>query len=203
MQNPANKKYSASFTASALLYEEFVRTQEILCLDDFGSLMDAEVEENKWLGIKTRAARLRVVREMKKRHQQALPEFWPVFCNQGEAEQRLMLFFLCLKTYGLMLDFHIEVTLKHWKTLSDKLEVFDLQMRLDEIASMDPEVQDWSELTKQKTITVYLRTLKEAGLYKNNQLVRPPQVGSDFWDYFIKNGEAWFPGACFAPAAHR
>lgn len=100
-----------------------------------------------------------------------------------------------------MLDFHLEVTLNRWKAMSRTLDVFDLQMRIDEIASMDEEVGSWSELTKQKTITVYLRTLKEAGLLKQEQLLKPTDTTTGFWDYFVKIGETWFPSACFIPSS--
>jgi hypothetical protein len=197
MQKPSNKKYSATFTASALLFEEFVRIRDMLLSGDFEQLIGVEVEENRLLGIKTRVARQRMVYEMKRRFANTLPGFWNFFFERTEPEQRLMLFFLCLKTYHLMLDFHLEVTLKRWKAMSGTLEIFDLQMRLDEIASMDEDVGAWSELTKQKTITVYLRTLKESGLFKNEHLIKPTQTEPDLWEYFIKNGESWFPGACF------
>lgn len=195
-----DKKYSASFTAAALLFEEFTRLKDLLSADDFETLIDQEIENNALLGIKTRAARQRVGLEIKKRYLNAPKDFWILFGEVGEVEQRLMLFFLCLKTYYLMLDFHLEVTLRRWKAMSTTLDVVDLQMRLDEIASMDEEVGSWSELTKQKTITVYLRTLKEAGLLKHEQLIKPVNTTPDFWDYFVKMGDPWFPGACFIPS---
>ncbi len=200
MKKPSDKKYSAAFTASALLFEEFLRLIELLGADDFELLINREIEDNALLGIKTRAARQRVGQEIRKRYQMAPLGFWTLFREASETEQRLMLFFLCLKTYYLMFDFQMEVTLRRWKAMSATLDVVDLQMRLDEIASMDEEVGSWSELTKQKTITVYLRTLKEAGLLKQEKLLKQLHITPDFWDYFVKIGDSWFPSACFIPS---
>lgn len=189
--------YSSAFTASALLFNEFVKAKDGILADDFTRQMKDEVLENTRLGIKTQSARQRISQEMLKRYESAPLGFWPFFFGRSEEEQKLALFFLCLKTYGLMLDFHLEVALKRWKARSEQLDVFDLQMRLDEISSTHPEVDAWSESTKKKTITVYLRTLTEAGLLKNGKLQKPIRINPDFWEFFIKNGDSWFPESCF------
>ena len=134
---------------------------------------------------------------MIKRYELAPAGFWSFYFNLEEAEQKLALLFLCLKTYTLMFDFHLEVTMKHWKMHAAELERFDLQMRLDEISSAHSDVDAWSESTKTKTITVYLRTLTEAGLLKAGKLQKPNNISSGFRDYFMKIGEAWFLEACF------
>lgn len=189
--------YSASFTASALLFQEFSKAKDSLLADDFIQEMQNEVLENTRLGIKTQSARKRISQEMIKRYEAAPTDFWRFFFERGEEEQKLALFFLCLKTYGLMLDYHVEVALKRWKARSEQLDTLDVQLRLDEISSFNPEVYAWSESTKTKTVTVYLRTLTEAGLLKHGKLQKPSDIQPDFWDYFIKNGESWFPEVCF------
>lgn len=189
--------YSSAFTASALLFNEFSKVKENILADDFNRQMKAEVSENIRMGIKSQSARKRISQEMIKRFESAPAGFWPFFFERNEEEQKLALFFLCLKTYSLMLDYHLEVALKRWKTRSEQLGTFDLQMRLDEISSKHPDVDAWSESTKTKTITVYLRTLSEAGLLKNGKLQKPIRVNPDFWEYFIKNDESWFLESCF------
>lgn len=197
--NMLESKYSAAFTAAALLYEEHLRMGAMLLGANFEESIGHEVANNTILGIKTEAGRKRTVQEIKKRYAEAPEGFWNFFFSIPEAEQRLALFFLCLKTYPLMLDYHVEVTLKKWRSLSLELELIDLQMRLDEIEATNPEVADWSESTKRKTLTVYTRVLREAGLYKDGQLVKPSAISADFWAYFAQIGEAWFIEACFHP----
>lgn len=192
-----SKSYSAAFTASALLFHEFIGAKANLLADDFVEKMQNEVLENSRLGIKTQSARKRISQEMIKRFEVAPPGFWPFFFDRREEEQKLALFFLCLKTYSLMLDYHLEVAMKRWKARSEQLDTLDVQLRLDEISSFNPEVYAWTESTKTKTVTVYLRTLTEAGLLKHGKLQKPSDIQPDFWEYFIKNGESWFPEACF------
>jgi hypothetical protein len=190
-------KYSASFTAGALLYEEHRRLGALLGAPDFEARLRQEIEENAYLGIKAYSSRKRVASELRKRHAAAPPGFWSFYAQRSAAEQRLALFFLCLKAYPLMMDFHVEGALKQWRGLARRLEALDLQRRLDEIASMDEEVGSWTEATQRKTITVYLRTLAEAGLLKDGALVKPAAIAPDFWAYFAQLGEAWFSEACF------
>jgi hypothetical protein len=191
--------YSASFTAAALLHNEFRKAWGSLLTGDFVGFMKKEVLENACLSIASQAARKRISQEMIKRYENAPPGFWNFFFQQPEEEQKLALFFLCLKTYALMLDYHLEVALKRWKARSEAMEAFDVQMRLDQISSANPEVDAWSESTKTKTITVYIRTLNEAGLLKKDKLQKPLRISPEFREYFIQNGEAWFLEACFLP----
>ncbi len=190
-------KYSAAFTAAALLYPEHVRMEELLLSPDFEERIGREVEENKYLSIKMQASRRRVVQEIRKRYASAPEGFWELFFGWKEAEQRLGLFFLCLKTYLLLMDYHVEVALKKWRSGAVSLDAFDLQMRLDEIASFDLKVDEWSESTKRKTITNYIRILEEAGLLKDGGLARPAGIRAEFWEYFFRIGEGWFIEACF------
>lgn len=191
-------RYSASFIATALLYFEHLRMKDILLSTQFDALIDQEVEQNQYLSIKTRSSRKRTIQEIKKRYAVAPNDFWPFFFQRNEAEQKIALLFLCLKTYPLMMDFQVEVVLKKWREMSRQIETIDLQMRLDEIASNHPEVDEWTEATKTKAITVYIRTLTEAGLLKKGQLLAPTGIESDFWTYFIQNGESWLLNVCFS-----
>lgn len=192
-----NYEYTASFTAAALLFAEYLKIEEFLYSENFEELIDQEVKRNEFLSIKTEAARKRVTQEIRKRYEYTSKEFWEMFFTLQEEEQKLALFYLCLKTYPLVMDFHVEVALKKWQSRSLKLDTIDLQMRLDEIASVNEEVSGWSEATQRKTMTVYIRMLNEAGLLKDDELIQPKNINTDFWDYFLKLGEGWFIEACF------
>lgn len=192
-----NIKYTAAFTAGALLYNEFLSIRTFLEKGDLKELLQTEVMDNNVLAIKTEAARKRVVLEMNRRIANAPKNFWDFFYQYPEAEQRLALLFLCLRTYPLMMDFHIEVTLMKWKTLDTELDNFDIQMRFDEIASSNKNVERWSDQTKNKLITTYLNILRQAKLMTSNTLVKPIAINATFLNYFRDIGEGWFIEACF------
>ncbi|MGK0363402.1 MAG: hypothetical protein ACI85O_000447 [Saprospiraceae bacterium] len=189
--------YSASYTAAALLADEFQSIRSFLTASDFEVLIDQEAIENNYLQIKTETSRKRIVLEMKKRYHAVPENFWNFTETLNDAEFKLALFYICLKTYTLVMDFHVEVALRKWDLGFTELDNYELQMRLDEIASMDDEVYDWSDVTKKKVIRGYKTMLKQANLLKNDTLHKPRTINPHFWDYFIENAETWFIEACF------
>jgi hypothetical protein len=192
----SSKKYDANFTAGGILYNEFIVLKELLIRNDFIELIKIEEEQNNSIGIKTLGSRKRIISEIKRRYAQVSLDFWHNFFEWNEVEQKLGLFFLCLKTYPLIFDIHFEVTLKKFKT-GNKLEAYDVQMRIDEIASNDDEVSKWSEKTFNKINVQYRKAIKDIGLYNGSTLKRETKAREIFWDYFKNNNESWFLEACF------
>lgn len=191
-----SKKYDANFTAGGILHNEFYSLKEILLSDNFKERIKIEEEQNDYIGIATNSARKRIISEIKRRYSQVSLDFWHNFFEWNEVEQKLGLFFLCLKTYPLIFDIHFEVTLKKFKT-GDKLEAYDIQMRIDEITSNDEEISKWSEKTFNKINVQYRKAIKDIGLYNGTTLKRETIARAIFWDYFKKNNESWFLEACF------
>lgn len=191
-----SNKYDANFTAGGILYNEFIALKETLMSDNFIELIKIEEEQNNSIGIKTLGSRKRIISEIKRRYSNTPSEFWTHFFEWNEIEQKLALFFLCLKTYPLIFDIHFEVTLKKFKT-GNKLEAYDIQMRMDEIVSNDDEVSKWSEKTFNKINVQYRKAIKDIGLYNGTTLNRESKARAIFWDYFKNNNESWFLEACF------
>jgi len=108
-----------------------------------------------------------------------------------------MLFYLCLKAYKLMFDFHFNVTVKQWNSSVQEADPYLYQMQLSEIASKDESVDKWTDLTKGKVVSVYLNILKDikildAGINKLKAINAP----NAFFKYFTKKQEQWFMDAC-------
>jgi hypothetical protein len=196
-------KFSTSFTAGALLYNEFMGVLPFLKQTEFEKLLDQEKAENKLLKIRTESARTRVNTEIKKRARTVPSEFWLTFAGQSEQQQRIALYYLILKAYPLALDFHFEVVLKRWKSMQYTLDKYDLQMRLDEISSNEEDVGSWTDSTKNKTLTQFIRILREAGLMKENLIVKPEIHDNSFWHFFIQHGDVWFMDVCLLTKSER
>ena len=182
-------KYTGSFTAGALLHREFVVIQQFMQDENLKELLALEIKQNKHLAIKTETGRKRIVSEMQIRIQHAPAAFWDFFYNLPETEQKLALFYLCLKTYLLVFDLHFEVVVPKWKLHTKELDTLDIQMRIDRIAAFDETVYNWTVVTKKKLITKYRKMLKEAGLMNNEKLIKPDGITYEFWQYFIRLNE--------------
>ncbi|WP_420378790.1 BrxA family protein [Gilvibacter sp.] len=193
---PKTTKYDANFTAGGILFNEFKAIEHILLNPDFSKLMKVESEENNFIGIATKSARKRVIQEINRRYQQVGPEFWQNYISWSDYDQRLGLFYLCLKAYPIVLDIHLEVALKKYQT-GLPLEAYDIQMRLEEIMSNDDYVASWSESTIKKINLQYRKALKEVDLISDTKLQAPSKASVILWDYFKEINELWFLKACF------
>ena len=189
-------KYDANFTAGGILFNEFIALEEMLLSENFEEGIAIEEEQNNVIGIATNSARKRIISEIKRRYHLAPDDFWSHFFVWHEHEQKLALFYLCLKTYPVVLDLHFEVTIKKFKS-GNKLDAYDLQMRLDELASNDEDIAKWSDSTYKKINVQYRKALKDVGLWNGERLLEATNTSSQFWSYFEDHHEAWFLSACF------
>ena len=191
-----NKKFDANFTAGGILFNEFMVLELLLSSKKFKQEISIEEEQNNVIGIATNSARKRIISEIKRRFHLAPDDFWIHFFGWNENEQKLALFYLCLKTYPVVLDLHFEVTIKKFKS-GNKLDAFDLQMRLDELASTDEDIAKWSESTFNKINVQYRKALKDAGLFDGEKPTKVSKVNDYFWNFFNDINESWFLEACF------
>lgn len=189
-------KYDANFTAGGLFVNEFNNLREYLVKDDFEEVVRKDVDENKLLAISTLSARKRISSELIRRQQTMPKDFWVFFQDLLERESKLALFYVCLQTYPIVFDIHFQVSVRKFK-LGDTVEEYDVQMRLDELASQSDEVDSWSETTIKKINVQYRKALKDAGLYDGKYLKRPNIESDQFWEYFKDKSNNWFLEACF------
>lgn len=197
--NESNKNiYSASFTAGGLLYSEFNALLEIISRKDWKDSLAAEIRNNQYLKINSETARIRVITEIKKRIKSIDSIFYDYFMVCNEQEKKLLLFYLMLKVYPLVFSFHFDVTIENWKKGVSIIDPYVYQMKLDELSASNPDVDSWSDQTKRKVITVYIRMLTETGFIINKRL-NPIQVNDQFWCYFIQNNNKWFLDTCLIP----
>ena len=189
-------KYDANFTAGGILFNEFTALKEMLLSENFEERISIEEDQNNVMAVATNSARKRIIFEIKRRYNAVQNDFWIHFFGWNENEQKLALFYLCLKTYPLIFDIHFEVTLKKFK-VGNPLNTYDIQMQIDEIASSDEDVGTWSDSTYKKINVQYRKALKDVGLWNGKRLLEATNASSQFWSYFEDHQEAWFLSACF------
>jgi hypothetical protein len=193
-----NLKYNGTFSANGILFNETLRLVKILEGENVFDALAKEVRENQLLQINSETTRGRVIREIKKRNKYAGNNFWEFFGQRTENEQRLLFFYLCLKTYRILFDLHFKVTVKRFHIDATLPETFYYKMAVDELASENPVVAGWSETTLTKTFSNYRSLLRISGLLSGDRLCLP-DVHQQFWDQFRARNEFWFMEACFQP----
>lgn len=195
-------KYIA-ITSGALLLNEFEQLMPILAGNNLEADLLRESKENFLMKVKTESARSRIITEIKRRINFLPNGFWVFYQSASFDQRRILLFFIVLKSYLIAKDFQLEVVLGKWKRLEHQINSFDLQMRLDVLASKNEEIDQWSDSTRLKVITVFIRCLRETGFLVNKKLKKLPEQSPAFWKYFVEIGEPWFLEACLLSKPER
>jgi len=192
--NKIKSPYTAAITGGGFLYEETCILLPLLQSDNREALLKDEALNNRLLHINSETSRKRNIAEISRRYDTMSPKFWLDFQEMDEDDQKVALFFVMLKTYKICFDFHINVTMRKWYSISKKVEHDDLMMEFNEIAAKDEFVDSWSEATKKRVASAYLTILRKINMIQSdNSLIA---INCSNWQYYIEMGEIWFLEAC-------
>ncbi len=184
-------KYTASFTAGALLFEE---TDAVIKFFQTHSLGDSKklIESNEFLKINSINSRKRRVQEILKRIETVPIDYWEFYNNlTTKDEKKVFLYFVCLKKYILIRDFHLEIVINKWRLLDSNLNKADILRFLKWASEKHPEIDEWTASTIDKIAQIIILMLKETNLLLNGKL-KKVHLNQDFWPFFWNHGESWF-----------
>lgn len=189
-------EYTTSFTAGGLLYNEIDALGTILRQPDWNSQLERDVKENRLLKVNSEASRKRVAQEVRLRMEYMTADFWPAYDQGSELDKKGLLFYVCLQTYRLIYDFHFNVTIPKFLSLETAVETYWYDMRLQELSSSHPEVNNWSERTKRELVRRYLDILRKVGLVEKDKLTKRTLSVTTFC-FFLGKGDLWALDAFF------
>lgn len=194
MRAKNNSPYTASVTGGGFLFSETAILLPLLQSEDRAQLLKNEAINNNLLQINSEAARKRVIAEVSKRYDAMPANFWNDYVAMSESDQIAANLFVILKTYKIIFDFHFNVTLKRWNSISKSIEKDDVMMEIDEISARDSFVDSWSDETKGKLASTYLTILRKTGLLDEEGLLKPLYCSNP--EYYVTMGEPWFLESC-------
>ena len=192
--NKNNSPYTAAITGGGFLFEETNALLPLLQSPDRIALLKDEKVNNRLLMINAETSRYRAIVEIARRYDAMPTSFWNDYQNMSEGDQKIALFLVILKTYKICFDFHINVTMRKWNSISKSVVYDDIAMEFNELAAKDDFVDSWSEKTKRKVASAYLTVLRKVGLLDNEDNLHP--LNASNFDYYILHGEQWFLEAC-------
>lgn len=184
-------KYSASFTSGALLFDE---TEAILHFFQNHSEDEASqlILTNEFLKINTLISRKKKVSEIRKRMEAVPPNYWDFYDRlKSKDEKKVFLYFVCLKKYALIRDFHLEIVLNKWRQLDTTIDKSDVLRFLKWASDKHPEIDEWTANSLDKIAQIINLMLKETGLLVKGKL-QQIYFPADFWMFFVDKGESWF-----------
>ena len=189
-----NSPYTAAITGGGFLFTETNALLPLLQSPDRTALLKDERVNNRLLQINAESSRYNAIVEIARRYDAMPADFWEDYKTMNENDQQVALFFVILKTYKICFDFHINVTMRKWNSISKSLVFDDIEMEFNEVSARDEFVDSWSEKTKQKVAGSYLTILRKVGILDNEDNLHP--LSASNFDYYIINGEQWFLEAC-------
>ena len=183
-------EYLVSFTAGGLLAEE---TRSVISyLNDAAILnLPTEIKYPQYLHTNAESARQRVVQELKKRYKATGQHVFDVFQEATLQQQNILIFYTCMKTYQILFDFMFQTVLEKWLSRNLTLDKLDVQHFLDIQSASHPEIDEWTQTTREKIETVMIRMLNEVGLLQGGQL-HSVDAPDHFWRSFVDFGDPWF-----------
>lgn len=189
-----NSPYTAAITGGGFLFEETNALLPLLQSPDRIALLKDEKVNNRLLMINAETSRYRAMCEIARRYDAMPASFWNDFQNMSEDDQKVALFFVILKTYKICFDFHVNVTMRKWNSISKSVVYEDIAMEFNELSAKDEFVDSWSDKTKRKVASAYLTILRKVGILDNEDNLHP--LNASNFDYYILHGEQWFLEAC-------
>lgn len=182
--------YSAAITGGGFLFDETDALLPLLQSEDASSLLAEEALHNNVLHINAETSRKKAILEIRRRYASVPAGFWKDYQQLSRGDRMVALFYVILKTYKILFDFHVNVAMRKWNSVSRRLEPSDLTMEFYEIAARDPFVDSWSETTRRKVVGAYLTILRRVGMLNDDGTLR--QLNASNFDYYLRIGEPWF-----------
>ena len=189
-----NSPYTAAITGGGFLFEETNALLPLLQSPDRVALLKDEKVNNRLLKINAETSRKKAITEIARRYDAVSSSFWNDFQNMSEDDQKAALFFVILKTYKICFDFHVNVTMRKWNSISKSVMYDDIMMEFNEVSANDNFVDSWSDSTKSNVATAYLTMLRKVSILDKEGNLHP--LNASNYDYYIIHGEQWFLEAC-------
>lgn len=192
-----NSPYSAALTGCSFMIDEMTACLPLLMAQDSEELMKKEVSENNIMMVKSQSSRNRMAHEFRRRYSAVPEHFWPKYLNMGRDQQLMAMYYVCLKTYRILFDLHINLALKKWKSANRTISKKDVMSEIYEIAANDEFVDSWSEETKDRVASSFLTYLRRAGLLNDAGELQAPKLQDTDYRIYLELGDSWFLQACF------
>jgi len=181
-------KYRLSFTTGGLFWSESTDLiDRYLQEGDWDSLRTAVVSEDA-LHVRTRAASMRISREIISRLKELSEKELSFFKNASTQEQLWMLWVAVCRRYSFIHEFAVEVLRENYITLRHKVDHKDFDAFFHLKAQVSDEVESLKESTRRKLRQNLFRMLREVDLITESFLITPPILTARFIELVSKAG---------------
>ena len=133
--NKKDSPYTAAITGGGFLFEETNILLPLLRATNSEELLHDEKVNNRLLHINAESSRKKAILEIKRRYESMPSSFWDDFLGMNDTDKIVAIFYVILRTYKICFDFHVNVAIKKWNSISKSIDKNDIMMEFNEIAS--------------------------------------------------------------------
>ncbi len=185
------KLYSASFTSGGLLHEETVALVKYFNRDSI-DLINEQIVNNSLIEINSQTSRKRIISELVKRYNAVNnDQLFAKFKDCNTVEQKVLLYYVCLKTYPLMFDFVFDVVIEKWLSMDMSIKSIDVLRFLEKQSNQHKEIEKWTDKTLLKISSLIIKLIKDVGLINHNNLTKL-ELPNSFLRIFVDWKDEWF-----------
>jgi hypothetical protein len=168
--------YAFSFVAGALFVPETMAVARQLQAVRDWKLVTAAARAENLLRQRTDASTRRLLREIRYRLDELSPAELDFLVAADPRDQRLLLFVAVCRRYRFIREFTVEVLCLKAQSAENQLYPGDIVRFIDDRATVSPEVEKLTDISRAKVRQVILRILAESGLMDSTasrKLLRP------------------------------
>jgi hypothetical protein len=188
------KRYTAGLTGAPFLFYETNACFELLKQGlSIEEIKQKVLEENIFNYKKTTSLK-RTFSEIKRRMNTLDDQLLDIYTNSFTKTKKQIIFYLIAKNNLILLDFLNEILANKIKTGDYEIHQKDFNKYFNYKSEQYPEVEKWTEKTKQKLISVMKKTLFEVEIIKDKKYTKIQKVNLDFVfeEYLEKQNEKEF-----------
>ena len=175
--NKKDSPYTAAITGGGFLFEETNILLPLLRATNSEELLHDEKVNNRLLHINAESSRKKAILEIKRRYESMPSSFWDDFLGMNDTDKIVAIFYVILRTYKICFDFHVNVAIKKWNSISKSIDKNDIMMEF-----------------KDKVASAYLTILRKVGMLDNSNHLNA--ISCSNFTYYLGKGQPWFLEAC-------
>jgi len=166
-------RYKLSFTAASLALAQSVTIAQVyLDCSNWADTRKKVLDENL-LGLRSPKSSVRVYRELQCRLAPLSDEEILLLVRGESADRKALLWRAFCSRYELVRRWAQQVIVPRFRLMDRAISSSDVYAFLSREAIDHPEIEDLADSTREKLVTVLLRTMREAGIVSKDHTILP------------------------------
>lgn len=187
----SKETFSADMAAGSLLVPESRKIARLLLEEPDADRWYQAIVVVNVLQKKSQASAIRMGRLIKNRLALMQPTLWRLVADGNSEVARQAILAAAIKHSQLLGEFMRLVVKPHVKAYHNAISLKDWRNFLEECALIDPEINRWAQITRNKLGQVVFRILAEARYIESTRSpkIQPVRIADEVKNYLLQNNE--------------